>query len=293
MCGRVQEAVRIGARGMSFGALAWGPPDGPLALCLHGYPDTARTWRHLGPFLAGRGWRVVAPYTRGYAPTGLAPDGDYRLAALAADAAALHAALGGDERAVLIGHDWGAATAYALGRHSPGLFRRMVTLAVAPERAFAAAFRDPRILVRQLRLSWYMLFQLVPGVSERSLDRVIPKLWRDWSPGYDAASDLTDVFASLSGPGRRTAALRYYRAYFRTLAHARRAGGGGGGDRSTPLLFLYGDRDGCLLPELSARAEHVLRPPSRAVAVPGTGHFLHLERPDVVNELVAEFIAAA
>ena len=135
-----------------------------------------------------------------------------------------------------------------------------------------------------------MFFLQLPGIAERTLDRVIPRLWRDWSPGYDARSDLVDVFASLSGPGRRTAALRYYRAYFRgALAHARRASVGG--SRHTPLLFLYGDRDGCLLPELSARAEAVLRPPSRAVAVPGTGHFLHLERPDAVNGLIAEFIA--
>src|SRR5688500_18851789 len=90
------DTLRVSAGGISFAALAWGPADGPLALCLHGYPDTARTWRHLGPFLAERGWRVVAPYTRGYAPTGLAPDGSYQLGALARDAEELHRALGGD-----------------------------------------------------------------------------------------------------------------------------------------------------------------------------------------------------
>src|SRR3954470_14676880 len=115
------QTLRIEANGMTFAALAWGPEDGPLALCLHGYPDTARTWRHLGPHLAQRGRRVVAPYMRGYAPTGLAPDGRYQLGALARDAEALHRALGGDDRAVLIGHDWGAATAYAVAAHTPRL----------------------------------------------------------------------------------------------------------------------------------------------------------------------------
>ncbi|WP_306306848.1 alpha/beta fold hydrolase [Nocardia brevicatena] len=49
-------------------ALAWGDPAGRLALCLHGFPDSSWTWRFLGPALAARGFRVVAPFTRGYAP---------------------------------------------------------------------------------------------------------------------------------------------------------------------------------------------------------------------------------
>src|SRR5689334_17899918 len=184
------ETLRVRAGDVTSGALAWGPSDGPLALCLHGYPDTARTWRWLGPVLAERGWRVVAPYTRGYAPTDLAPDGAYQLGALARDALALRDALGGDGRAVLIGHDWGAATAYLAGAHRPAAFARIVTLAVAPGPALAspmasphALARDVGLVARQLRMSWYMFFQLLPVISERSLPRLIPKLWRDWSPG--------------------------------------------------------------------------------------------------------------
>src|SRR3954452_16180163 len=142
------ETLRVRAGALTFAALAWGPADGPLALCLHGYPDTARTWRHLGPALAARGWRVVAPYTRGYAPTDLAPDGAYQLGALARDALELHRALDGDERAVLIGHDWGAATAYLAAAHRPDRFARVVTLAVAPGPALASPFASPRAFAR-------------------------------------------------------------------------------------------------------------------------------------------------
>jgi pimeloyl-ACP methyl ester carboxylesterase len=126
------ETLRLTVENIPFTALAWGPADGPLALCLHGYPDTARTWRHLGPELAAHGWRVVAPYTRGYAPSGLAPDGAYGVGALARDALALRRVLADDEPAVLIGHDWGAVTAYLAGSYAPGAFRRIVTMAVAP-----------------------------------------------------------------------------------------------------------------------------------------------------------------
>jgi pimeloyl-ACP methyl ester carboxylesterase len=294
------QTLRLAVENMTFTALAWGPADGPLALCLHGYPDTARTWRHLGPELAGLGWRVVAPYTRGYAPTELARDGAYGVGALARDALALRRVLAGDEPAVLIGHDWGAVTAYLAGSYAPGAFRRIVTMAVAPGPVLTAPLRSPRrfvsdlpLVLRQLRMSWYMFFQLLPGISERSLPRVIPKLWADWSPGYDAHDDLLDVFAALAPPGHATAALRYYRALF--LPWTRR------GTYSTeqrhlfgvppvPLLYLHGAQDGCQLAEIAARAGEVLTEPSRAEIVPGAGHFLHLERPEVVNARIAEFL---
>ncbi|HYH88455.1 MAG TPA: alpha/beta fold hydrolase, partial [Solirubrobacteraceae bacterium] len=97
---------RVEANGISFGIVEAG--SGPLALCLHGFPDSAWTWRHLLPELAQAGFHAVAPFMRGYAPTDLAADGSYQLGALVADAVALHSVLDGDERAVLIGHDWGA-----------------------------------------------------------------------------------------------------------------------------------------------------------------------------------------
>src|SRR5690606_35104397 len=96
----------IEANGLSFGYLAAGG-EGPLALCLHGFPDSAHTWRHLLPELAAAGYRAVAPFLRGYAPTAVPADGYYQSGAVATDANALHDALGGDGDAVLIGHDWG------------------------------------------------------------------------------------------------------------------------------------------------------------------------------------------
>jgi len=80
---------------------------GPLALCLHGFPDAAHTCRHLLPELAAAGFHVVAPFMPGYAPTAVPRDGNYSVGALAADAVALHEVMGGDEQAVLIGSDWG------------------------------------------------------------------------------------------------------------------------------------------------------------------------------------------
>jgi pimeloyl-ACP methyl ester carboxylesterase len=82
----------VWVQGLEFAYLELG--EGPLALCLHGFPDTAWTWGHLLPELASAGFRAVAPWLRGYAPTGVPGDGRYQVGALAADANALHEVLG-------------------------------------------------------------------------------------------------------------------------------------------------------------------------------------------------------
>src|ERR1700683_5505445 len=122
------RARTVRANDLEFGLLEAG--SGPLAVCLHRVPDSAHTWEHLLPALAGAGFHAVAPFTRGYAPTAIPADGAYQIGALAADAVALHEALGGDGDAVLIGHDWGAETACGAGAFAPDRWRRVVTLAV-------------------------------------------------------------------------------------------------------------------------------------------------------------------
>ncbi len=296
------EQLRFQASGLNFAALAWGRANAPLALCLHGYPDTAWTWRFLGPYLADRGRRVVAPFMRGYGPTDLAPDGSYQVGALARDAIEAHAAVGGDARAVLIGHDWGAIAAYCAASHSPQCFRRVVTLAVPPLATVLAPLMSPRALIGdlptvlgQLRLSWYTLFQQLPVISERRLEQLIPKLWADWSPGFDAREDLEHVSAALDTPERRTAALRYYRAlaqpWYRSAGYGpEQAHWMGVPDR--PVLLLQGQNDGCIRPVFAERARSTLSPGSAVELVPDVGHFLQLERPDLINRLIGRFIEA-
>lgn len=291
------ENIRYDAAGLSVTAHAWGETGGPLALLLHGYPDTAWTWRHLGPCLAARGWRAVAPFMRGYAPTALAPDGGYQIGALVRDTVAAHGALGGDERAALVGHDWGAAAAYATDAFSPGLFRRVVTLAVPPGPVLLAQLTSPGellrnagLLPRQLRRSWYMGFQQLP-FSENALGRLIPKLWRDWSPGYDATEDVGHVLAALDTPARRTAALRYYRALLQPWERRRSYSAEASYEMRlgpAPTLYLHGENDGAMLADLARRAGDLVE----TEIVPGVGHFLQLEAPERVNALIADFLAA-
>jgi pimeloyl-ACP methyl ester carboxylesterase len=179
---------RVIANGIEFGVLEVG--NGPLALCLHGFPDSAHSWRHLLPELARAGFRAVAPFMRGYAPTALAVDGCYQLGALVADAVALHDVLGGDEQAVLIGNDWGAETGYGAAALAPERWRKLVTIAVPPAALDARIFSD----YQQLKRFFYVFFMktaraeaVIAAGDMAFLDR----LWEDWSPGYDATEEPT------------------------------------------------------------------------------------------------------
>lgn len=284
------EKITVEANGLEFAALAWGKPDSPQALLVHGYPDTAWTWRHLGPLLAELGWRAIAPFTRGYAPSDLAPDDRYAVSDQAQDLLAIHEALGGDRRAALIGHDWGAVAAWQVGSVEPGRFASYVAMAVPPPEAVVAPLKSLSTLplaARQLRMSWYFLFNQLPE-AERSLGWLIPKLWRDWSPDYDASDDLPHVFEALDGPGRRRAALRYYRNTLTTnLGELLDM------DPKAPALYLHGEEDGCARVEIGRMHADRLPAGSRFEAVPGVGHFLHLEDPGRVNRLIADWIGPA
>jgi pimeloyl-ACP methyl ester carboxylesterase len=268
----------VTANGIEFVFLEVG--RGPLALCLHGFPDTAHTWRHLLPALADAGFRAVAPYARGYAPTSCPGDGRYALGALAADAVALHEVLGGDERAVLIGHDWGAEAAYVAAAAATERWRRLVTIAVPPPALDKQIFSD----YEQIKRLFYLFFFRSPDADEVvAADDLafLDRLWEDWSPGYDAAEDLVHVKRSLRDPRNLSAALDYYRA-----------------EESEPLreppphptLYLHGYRDGCIGVALASDAKRHLSPASEMVVIEGAGHFAHLERPAAVNALITDWV---
>ncbi len=288
------EPVTVTANGLEFAALADGPGDGPLALCLHGFPDTAQTWRHLLPRLAGAGYRAVAPYLRGYAPTALPSDGRYDTGTLALDACALHDALGGGDDAVLIGHDWGAFATYAAAAFEPDRWRRAVTVAVPPQAPLAAGFFD----YDQLRRSWYVFFFQSPMAEYAvALDdhAFIDRLWADWSPAYDGAWDAARAKEAVADPERLAAAVAYYRAMLGPPPDdpaAAAAKAAAGQIAPQPTLYLHGTDDGCLRVPAAGTVRDFLSAGSELVIMEGAGHFLHLERPHEFGDHVLRFLGA-
>lgn len=283
---------RVSANGIDFAYLEQG--EGPLALCLHGYPDTAYTWRYLLPELAAAGYRAVAPFNRGYAPTALADDGRYQSGVLGVDANALHDALGGDESAVIIGHDYGAMGVYAATHLEPQRWRRAVAAAVPVGPVVADGF----MTYEQLQMSWYIFFQLTPiadfvvGANEFEF---IDKLWRDWSPGFDPTVDVEHFKAAMPTQDHLVAALSYYRQTLKPELQAAELASAQEGVFSipnVPLLYLHGADDGCMSPAIAAGSADVLSAPNRFEMIADAGHFLQLEQPEAVNRVILDFLQA-
>jgi pimeloyl-ACP methyl ester carboxylesterase len=289
------RARTVTANGLQFGVLEAG--SGPLALCLHGFPDSAHTWRYLLSALADAGFHAVAPFMRGYAPTEIPEDGCYGLGALIADAIGLHDALGGDDRAVLVGNDWGAETAYGAAAFAPDRWRRVVTLAVPPLALDTRMFAD----YDQLKRFFYLFFLKTPfaesvvGAADMAF---FDRLWQDWSPSYDARENLEDVKRCLRDEGNLAAAIGYYRAEEPGL-RASAADGAYAAEESArppappqPTLYLHGDRDGCIDLALVRDAERHLAPASRMEVIADAGHFLHVEKPVEVNDRILAWVTA-
>ncbi|MCC7360318.1 MAG: alpha/beta fold hydrolase [Anaerolineales bacterium] len=180
-------------------------------LALHGFPDLPHTFHDQMQALAQAGYRVVAPYMRGYFPTEAPPDVSYEAAALAQDVLALIDALA-DQPVILIGHDWGAAAAYRAAVLAPERIARLITIAVPyGEIWWNALLTNPA----QQRRSWYMFFMQLPFAEAAIAHNdfaFLERLWQDWSPGWryppDALQAVKDTFRQ---PGVLTAALNYYR----------------------------------------------------------------------------------
>jgi pimeloyl-ACP methyl ester carboxylesterase len=276
------EEIVVRTDRLDFPALAVG--DGPVVLCFHGFPDHPATFGPLAEHLVAAGRRVVAPFLRGHHPATAEAMTYADGITLAADAAAIAEALGGPVD--MYGHDIGAGMVHRLAALWPSRLRRGVTGAVPAPAGLSAMLADP---VQQQRLFYLWLFQL-PDLPEMLLEtdrRLIDYLWSTWSPGLTDLGEHRDRVHALYGdPTLLRNALRIYRGNFdRTLhdpAHQELA------TRSelpatVPLLLLAGADDGCIEPKWVT--ETGTAPGSRVEAIPGAGHFMHLDRTDEVARL--------
>jgi len=197
----------------------------------------------------------------------------------------------GDDRSVLIGHDWGANAGYGVVSSAPESFRRFVALAVPP----TAALADGLFTYAQLKRSFYIWFIQQVGLAEATLlaDGFWESLWADWSPGYDAGTDIAQLRRHVTAENI-AAVINPYRASFNpqfadpsTQAEANAA--------MTlppiPTLYLHGARDGAIGAELvSDVAAYLPAEGSIFALIDGVGHFLHLEDPETVWTQIRQWL---
>lgn len=286
----------IQANGLEFAYLEARPVgeaglSAPLVLCLHGFPDTAWSFADLLGRLAAEGYRAVALFMRGYAPSALPPDGNYSATELGRDVIALLEHFGVD-KGYVVGHDWGAIAAYAAAGMRPDRIGSIVVAGLPHPR---------RMLLRpsraQLKASNYMFGFQLPGTPERRMVRDdfawLRELVNTWSPDWEVPDNYwTRITAALSEPPRRKAALAYYRrlpgAAFRgeTWRYLM-------GTVRVPTRALCGERDGCMLPSSFEGQAHLFSAGYDLVELPGVGHFMHLEAPEAFAEQVLTGLRSA
>jgi pimeloyl-ACP methyl ester carboxylesterase len=308
---------RIGANGIALNIAEAG--EGPLVVLLHGFPESWYSWRHQFAPLAAAGYHVVAPDMRGYGksdkPEAISA---YNQVEVVNDIVGLVAALG-EETAVVIGHDWGAPTAWAAALHHPGVFRAVGALSV-PFMPRAPA--PPMALMRAAFQGqfFYQLYFFEPGVAEAEfeadvrtslkkflvmaggetdLSQLPPKAAGDdllsslpnpdTLPKWLSEADLDFYAAEFAGSGMR-GPLNYYRNHDLTWTLTE----GAPQAIRQPAFFAAGANDGVVMmaaAALQAMPDHVKDLRINRL-IPGVGHWTQQEAPEAVNETILEFLKA-
>jgi pimeloyl-ACP methyl ester carboxylesterase len=297
--------------------------DGPLVVLCHGFPELWYSWRHQLTALAEAGYHAVAPDQRGYeqtdCPTAVE---EYHVFELTADMVGLVDALGG-ERAVIVGHDWGAAVAWHCALLRPDVFSAVILLSVPyMQRSWA----DPRPTERMKQLAgeghFYQLYFQEPGKAETELEADVRKSMRMllYSASGDASPEdrwrflfsKSETFLNTGVvPERLPAWLTEADLDFFVSEFKRTGFRGGlnwyrnldalwelapflsGAKVRQPSLFIAGELDAVIAMYRPAfeGLEQTMPGLRKKVLLPGAGHWVQQERPAEVNELLLQFLA--
>jgi pimeloyl-ACP methyl ester carboxylesterase len=285
---------------LEIGYEEWGDAAGAPVVLLHGFPDDAHAWGGVAPPLAARGYRVLAPYLRGYGPTRFLDAGAPRMAQQAAigqdlldfmDALAI-------ERAGLAGYDWGGRAACIAAILAPARVRALVTIGgynvqntVAPPRPASA---------EEERAAWYQwYFNTERGRLglEKNRREICRLLWRDWSPGwrFDDAT-FEQAAAAFDNPDFVPVVIHSYRhrhrhapgdprfdAIERRLAERPRI--------EVPSVILHGADDAVDFPSRTERHPAMFPDGTERRVIPDAGHFLPREQPGAVMDALLPLLA--
>ncbi|OBK73616.1 alpha/beta fold hydrolase [Mycobacterium sp. 1274761.0] len=268
-----------------FDVMDEGPPDGPVVVLLHGFPQFNTSWNAVIARLTAQGYRCLAPNQRGYSP-GARPTRrrDYRVPELVEDVRGLIDASGA-QRVHLVGHDWGGVVAWGVAAEIPDRLVSLSTLSVPHPAAFLRAL----ITSRQALASWYMYFFQLPRISERVLlgsgrtGEMMSKLLQ--SSGKQSPDAADRDARAMAEPGVLTAALNWYRAM--PLSFTRQVG-----DKITvPTMYVWSDGDTALLSKAARDCGRYVSGEYRFETLHGT-HWMLDEQPDAVADLLLDWFAA-
>ncbi|MFB6831885.1 alpha/beta fold hydrolase [Streptomyces hydrogenans] len=256
--------------------------EGPAVLLLHGFPDSHVLWRHQVPVLNAAGFRTVAPTLRGFGGSDRPEGGPaaYHPGKHIGDLLELLASLDVD-RFHLVGHDWGSGIAQGLASVVPDRVRSLSLLSVGHLASILSAGWEQR------QRSWYMLLFQLPGVAEEWLARDDHAGLREMLAGHP---DAEAAIEPLRAPGALTAALNIYRSGLPAEVQFGAAPPVVPLPDSIPVMGVWSTGDPFLTERsMSGTHAHVLGR-WRYERLEDTGHWLPLERPEAVGDLLLSFL---
>lgn len=320
---RVSDSLPITERiietnGVQLRTVEAGEPGAPVVLLAHGFPETSYSWRHQIPALATAGYHVLAPDQRGYGGSSRPEAVEaYDIHQLTADLVGLLDDVGA-QRAVWVGHDWGAAVAWNAPLLHPDRVAAVAALSVPatprsqvpPTKAWRKIFGEN---------FFYILYFQEPGVADAELDGdpagflrrmmggspasggndalvrmaapgpegFVPRLPEpDGLPDWISEEELDHYITEFSRTGF-TGGLNWYRNFDRNWETTPELDGA---KISVPCLFIGGTADPVLAFMRADRASEVISGPYRQLMLDDAGHWLQQERPDEVNAALLEFL---
>jgi pimeloyl-ACP methyl ester carboxylesterase len=306
---------RIATNGIELNIAEQG--EGPLVLMLHGFPESWYSWRHQFEPLAAAGYHAVAPDMRGYGKSDKPANIEaYNQVEVVNDIIGLIPALGYDT-AIVIGHDWGAPTAWSCALNHPDRISAVGALSV-PFSARSPVQPMPAMRDIFKGQFFYQLYFFEPGVAEAEFEKDIRTALKKFLVMAAGETDLTtlsargpddDMFTGLPNPETLPAWLKetdldFYTAefersgmrgplnYYRNHDLTWELTEGAPTEIQQPAMFVAGDRDGVIMmaaAALQAMPDHVKDLRINEL-IPGIGHWTQQEAPDKVNDALLRFL---
>ncbi|HWD53349.1 MAG TPA: alpha/beta hydrolase [Acidimicrobiales bacterium] len=252
--------------------------EGRPVVLLHGFPDSGRLWRHQVGSLADAGFKVIVPDMRGYGASDKPTEIEaYNILYLVADIGAVLDDAG-LEAAHVVGHNWGAAVAWALAALAPERVDHLAALSVGHPSTFRAGGFD------QYEKSWYMLLFQFEEIAEQWLSNDDWSNFRAWGGHPDADA----VIAELEANASLTPGLNWYRANIPPESYV--APPLELPPIQAPTLGVWSSGDMALTEGQMTRSAEQVAGAWRYERLDGPGHWMQLEAPDEVNRLLGDFL---